>query len=470
MEPAATSVHRLGLKGDPLNLNVADSVDVNPDAAEDWQFSTKGKKLADVGHGQVPVGGEDAELAAVSFRDVVQQATVSFAALRRIRPEAGAAEARALLVSLGLVAHVAAFGRSFSLRSGAELRPIGATWTWLGETGSTADRAAGPGSGDRAVPGVRRQGGACRAAGRPSMVRIAAGPDARGEPCRGDPQDLAGQLMLAITLTLLHGTFHGGSPDDTASAGGQARGEWPPSPARLFCALVAAEGTRDRCQLTTGEELGWLERLLPPDIYASPPEDVLVSRLQDRYVVVDATEDGAVQDYPARQARLVRRGVRQSPRDAKITYVWPEASPSPGQLAALRVRAARVGYLGCADTPAMLAVSDRLPDDLGGHWRVERSSPMTLPVPYPGFLQALDASYDAWVGGVKTRRSWIRTERAGYLPPGAAAARPPQERPFADLVAVRPGRGRRQAARGHRHAAAGRARSRAAAAPGRRGP
>jgi CRISPR-associated protein Csb2 len=265
------------------------------------------------------------------------------------------------------------------------------------------------------------------------MGRFPDGLDAGGEPCRGDPQDLAGQLMLAITVALLHGTFHGGSPDDTVPAGGHVAGEWPPSPARLFSALVAADGTRQRCQFTTGEELGWLERLPPPDIYAAPPEDVLVSRLQDRYVVVDATEDGAVQDYPARQARqarLVRRGVRQSPRDATITYVWPDASPSPGQLAALRVRAARVGYLGCADTPAMLVVSDCLPADLGGCWRVDRSSPMTLPVPYPGFLRALDASYDAWAGGVKTRRSWIRTERVGYLPPGAAAAKPRPARPF----------------------------------------
>lgn len=30
------------------------------------------------------------------------------------------------------MAHVAAFGRSFSLRSGCELRPRSATWTWLG--------------------------------------------------------------------------------------------------------------------------------------------------------------------------------------------------------------------------------------------------------------------------------------------------------------------------------------------------
>jgi len=230
--------------------------------------------------------------------------------------------------------------------------------------------------------------------------------------------------MLAITVTLVHGTFHGGSPDDTASAGGQDTGEWPPSPARLFCALVAAEGTRARCRLTTGEELSWLEGLPPPDIYASPPEDVFVSVLRDRYVVVDATGDGAVQDYPARQARLVRRGVRQSPRDPRIIYAWPEASPSPAQLAALRKRAARVGYLGCADTPATLAVSDRPPDDRGGRWRVQRSSPVTLPVPYPGFLQALDAAYDAWTGGVMTRRSWIRTERAGYLAPGSPAAKP----------------------------------------------
>jgi CRISPR-associated protein Csb2 len=155
--------------------------------------------------------------------------------------------------------------------------------------------------------------------------------------------------------------------------------------------------------------------------------------LQDRYVVVDATpplkQMGAVQDYPARQARLVRRGVRLSPRDVTITYVWPDAKPSPAQLAALRVRAARVGYLGCADTPAMLAVADRLPEGLGGRWRVQRSSSLTLPVPYPGFLRALDDSYDAWVGGVPVRRSWIRTERAGYLPPGTAFPSPPQERP-----------------------------------------
>lgn len=140
VEPATTSsVRRLGLKGDPLNLSVPDEkVEFNPGSNDDWQFAGPGRrpKLSDLGHGQVPVGGEDAALAPVSFRHVAQQATVSFAALRRIRPAKGVAEARALLVSLGLVAYLSAFGRSFSLRSGAELRPAGTTWTWLGETGA----------------------------------------------------------------------------------------------------------------------------------------------------------------------------------------------------------------------------------------------------------------------------------------------------------------------------------------------
>ncbi len=36
-------------------------------------------------------------------------------------------------MALGLLAHVAAFGRAFSLRSGCDLRPVDSTWTWRGE-------------------------------------------------------------------------------------------------------------------------------------------------------------------------------------------------------------------------------------------------------------------------------------------------------------------------------------------------
>jgi hypothetical protein len=89
----------------------------------------------------VPVTGDDASLSGVSFRELVQQSTVSFAGLRHVYTSAGSAEARALLVCLGLVAHARAFGRSFQLRSGCDLRPVSATWRWMGDTGDeTIDR------------------------------------------------------------------------------------------------------------------------------------------------------------------------------------------------------------------------------------------------------------------------------------------------------------------------------------------
>jgi CRISPR-associated protein Csb1 len=135
VEPAADDVRSLGLKGDPLNLSIEDKVDYDEQWHERWELSDKGKKLSDIGHGQVPVTGDDAPLTGVSFREVVQQTSLSLAALRRIRTSVAPAEARALLAALGMVAHVGAFGRAFHLRSGCDLRPTATTWTWLGAEG-----------------------------------------------------------------------------------------------------------------------------------------------------------------------------------------------------------------------------------------------------------------------------------------------------------------------------------------------
>jgi CRISPR-associated protein Csb2 len=181
-----------------------------------------------------------------------------------------------------------------------------------------------------------------------------------------------------------------------------------------------------------------LETLDPPLIYASAPEAVAASALSSRFVVVDATSEGAVQDYPARRALPVRPGVRQSPFDPRIVYVWREADPSPDQLDALRARAARVGYLGCADSPVSVSVNRTIDEDMGSPWRPDRSSSFALPVPYIGFLAALDSAYDTWSGGKPMRRSWIRTVRSGYRPPGQTE--PPAE-PSANVIWLRFGRG-----------------------------
>ena len=135
IEPAAGDVRRSGVKGDPLNLSIADPVAYDESDYKEWSLASKGKKLSDIGHGQVPFGGSDAALAGVSFQEIRQQATVSFASLRNVRVSGPSAEARAVLVALGLAAHVAAFGRAFHLRSGADLRPVSQSWQWLGTGG-----------------------------------------------------------------------------------------------------------------------------------------------------------------------------------------------------------------------------------------------------------------------------------------------------------------------------------------------
>ena len=148
-QPAATETRVLGLKGDSLNLNTDEAINSNEDNRIDWGIGQGAKveggkkdKLSEIGHGQVPFMGNDAAAAAVSFSRITQRATVSFAQLRRISlgPDHSEADAavRALLVALGLHAHLLAFGRGFALRSGAELRPKETTAMWLGSEGDKA--------------------------------------------------------------------------------------------------------------------------------------------------------------------------------------------------------------------------------------------------------------------------------------------------------------------------------------------
>lgn len=173
--PASNETRVLGVKGDPLNLSIDDPLTSNPDDRVKWDVGSAGvaggkrDKLSEIGHGQVPFMGEEAAAAPVSFARITQRATVSFAQMRRISlgsdytVEATAA-ARALLVALGLHAHVLAFGRGFALRSGAEMRPAKTVATWLGSDG---DEERELGSGATTADLLRDALSAARSAGVP---------------------------------------------------------------------------------------------------------------------------------------------------------------------------------------------------------------------------------------------------------------------------------------------------------------
>lgn len=147
--PAKVDGKVQGLKGDPLNLSASETVTSNADDRRHWVIGKekveggKTDKLSEMGHGQVPFGGAGALTpTGISFARISQTSTLSFAQLRRIGLGTGATgdadtAARALAAAMALTGHALAFGRGFSLRSGADLHALATEATWVG--GEAAD-------------------------------------------------------------------------------------------------------------------------------------------------------------------------------------------------------------------------------------------------------------------------------------------------------------------------------------------
>ena len=230
--------------------------------------------------------------------------------------------------------------------------------------------------------------------------------------------------MLAISVELLHGTFRG-DPDGTANTGSLTRGEWPPSPARLFSALVAADGTRQKCQVTDGSELAWFERLPPPVIHAHAAP--CHTTLEPRYVVRHEghASKSTHQEYVGRSGVLDRAGVRVSPRCPHVVYSWNVEPPPRSTLDALRRRAARVGYLGASDSPVRMRIATRMPASAATNdaFIPDSRGDTVIGVTEPGDLQVLDRMYDEWCErGASVSRLQFPALRhsAPYRSPGLA--------------------------------------------------
>ena len=206
--------------------------------------------------------------------------------------------------------------------------------------------------------------------------------------------------MLTISVEFLHGTFRA-DPDGGAVSGRADLGEWPPSVARLLAAFVAADAMGEECRVTDGAELEFLEGLGAPVIHAegNPHHQPLNERF-----VVKASNDPADrrhthQEYPARKGVEVRPGARVALRQDKVVYAWQDADPADF-LTGLQLRAARIGYLGCADSPVRVRVASALDDDgiRALHaFRPRATGTCMVSVPRRGHhLAALEAAYGSW--------------------------------------------------------------------------
>lgn len=209
--------------------------------------------------------------------------------------------------------------------------------------------------------------------------------------------------MLTISVELLHATFRG-DPSGAANTGRLSQGEWPPSPMRLFAALVAADGTREKCWATEGKELDWFELLSPPVIYADPAplHNIMLPRYVVRYRHTGLSKKSKElmyqQEYINRGSALVRPGIRISPRNSHIVYFWDVKIPNTSIFNALQRRAARVGYLGTSDSPVRVRVSSSAPAiaEKSHTFVPDESGDEVINVAKLGDLRVLDRYYDEW--------------------------------------------------------------------------
>ncbi len=156
--------------------------------------------------------------------------------------------------------------------------------------------------------------------------------------------------MLAFEVEYLLGRSFAGDFRDRSEP------EWPPHPARLYSALVAA------CHETRmGEEvrraLIWLEEQKPPQISASAGSQP------------DKVSFFVPTNYPGKQGNTLpeTRGKQprffpsQSPERSTVYFLWPDAQPDPETRTALEEAAQRVGYLGKAASLVRVALADDPP-------------------------------------------------------------------------------------------------------------
>lgn len=202
-------------------------------------------------------------------------------------------------------------------------------------------------------------------------------------------------MALSIVVRLREGRYDAGGLDPGVP-------EWPPHPARLFCALVeSAVDPADR------DALRWLEALPAPQVWGSA--DIVTSRTKG-YVVVNAVEGNGSQTWPGRTNGL-RQRVSTLPADDTFAIVWPDADPDDPVLARLVRLAARVPYVGRSTSVAEVSV---LAESVTGRptWAHYVPVPLgtahavALRVPFGGYLSALD---DAWDAGIRAWQVAART-------------------------------------------------------------
>lgn len=157
------------------------------------------------------------------------------------------------------------------------------------------------------------------------------------------------------------------------------QGEWPPHPARLFSALVAAWADADSPDPAERNALEWLESRGAPAITASAavPRTV-VSHFVPVNDVAITSIDSAEKMLPDRRSKQERHFPSVRPDDSRVTFLWDGDAPEAVRTAldGLLERVTRLGHpstLVACRVPPDPPEASHVPDSTGDSLRAVRS-------------------------------------------------------------------------------------------------
>ncbi len=227
-------------------------------------------------------------------------------------------------------------------------------------------------------------------------------------------------MPLTVTVRLRTGIYEAATDDPQVA-------EWPPHPARLFCALAAS--ARDE---SDWDALRWLEGQPAPEVHAAPGETVRVTQAIGFVVTNEVASGAGSQTWPGR-TNGQRLRASAIPPDGAFAVVWPGADPDAQTMARLNDLARRVPYLGRSTGAADVHVdAGEVPPSPGwARWvpaRMGEGATM-LSVPYGGYVEELRAAYE------RGARAWEVSRLRPYAT--SVEVEPPSPRPrspFSDLL------------------------------------
>lgn len=191
----------------------------------------------------------------------------------------------------------------------------------------------------------------------------------------------AQELSIAVTFLMDH--YHGG--------------EWPPSPARLYQALVAGVMTcgYQRYQAEVEPALRWLEKQHPPLIHACDVNDGSEYRIavpnNDMDVVAKAWAAGRDADPAVLRTMKTIRSKQLSAQGPHVEYTWHvEANEATAMAAPLRIAAQCLHTLGWGIDVAFAEMTER---PTSGCLFQPAISGNQYMVPMPGTFDDLRAAY-----------------------------------------------------------------------------